>query len=73
MQTREVVVDRIEGPNAVLVLDDGQEINWPMDGLSVDISEGDVLKLSLLTDEELTRDREGSAKAILNEIFDTDM
>lgn len=73
MQTREVVVDRIEGSTAVLTLDDGQELNWPTDELPSDASEGDVLKLSLVTDEELTRDREGTAKAILNEIFDTDL
>lgn len=72
MQIREVVVDRIEGGMVVLSLEDGQELLWPIEDMPSDTSEGDVLKLSLATEDELTTEREGTAKAILNEIFDTD-
>lgn len=72
MQIREVVIDRIENGMAVLSLEDGQELMWPEEELPSDASEGDVMKLSLASEDEMTEDREGTAKAILNEIFDTD-
>jgi hypothetical protein len=41
------VVDRIEGDLAVLVLDDGQQLNWPLAKLPADVRPGIAVVLSL--------------------------
>jgi len=64
-----VVLDRIEGAVAVLVLADKQELLWPVSDLPVGSKEGQVFKLALQSDAALTTDHEASAKAVLNEIF----
>lgn len=66
---REAVVDRIEGGRAVLVLDDGQTLDWPRDNLPSGVGEGTKVKLVMLSAADETRDREEMAKAVLNEIL----
>ena len=48
--TRIYVVDRIEGPVAVLVTDDGQTSNLTLDQLPVRIREGTVLSVRVDAD-----------------------
>lgn len=64
-----VVLDRIEGEIAVLVLEDKQELLVPVSELPEDATEGQVFKLILKSDTQLTSEHEASAKAVLNEIF----
>ena len=45
------VIDRIESDMAVLVLDDGQELDWPVDNLPDDVKPGTAVILSLLPTE----------------------
>jgi hypothetical protein len=54
------VIDRIEGEQAVIVLEDGQRLLWPADGLPNGAAEGAavVLMLALATDAETQRRRE---------------
>ena len=44
-------VDRLEGEKAVLKLDDGQSLNWPVNKLPSDASEGSHLKLVLFSNK----------------------
>jgi len=54
------VIDRIEGDQAVIVLEDGQRLLWPTGGLPEGAAEGAavVLTLALATDAETQRRRE---------------
>lgn len=67
------IIDRIEGQKAVLSLDDGQKLIWPMEKLPANSAEGSVIKL-ILTDGGLTEEaaRNLLAKDILNEILDVE-
>lgn len=65
-------VDRLEGSKAVLKLDDGQSLNWPVDKLPAGAVEGTQLKILLLSDKGEEEEREKMAKAVLNEILKTD-
>lgn len=69
LKHRAGVIDRFEGKMAVIRLDDGQEINWPREGLSPDLKEGSVVRVFVgasLTEEE---ERAKIAKSLLNEIL----
>ena len=66
------IVDRMEGSKAVLKLDDGQSLDWPLDKLPAEAVEGTQLKLLLLSDKGEEEEREKMAKAVLNEILKTD-
>jgi len=54
------VIDRIEGEQAVIVLEDGQRLLWPAGELPDGAAEGAaiVLTLALATDAETQRRRE---------------
>ena len=41
------VIDRFEGDNAVVVLDDGQSVTWPRSGLPLEATPGTAVRLSL--------------------------
>lgn len=63
------ILDRIEDSQAVLKLENNQEITWPLEKLPENIKEGESLKLFVLTDELETKHKQGLAKDILNEIL----
>lgn len=65
-------VDRLESERAVLILDDGQKLDWPASELPADVSEGARVKLVLLSAKTEQEAREKMAKDILNEILKTD-
>jgi hypothetical protein len=54
------VIDRIEGEQAIIVMDDGQRLLWPADGLPDGAAEGTavVLALALAADAETQRRRD---------------
>jgi len=57
------VIDRIEGEQAVIVLEDGQRLLWPAGELADGAAEGlaVVLTLALATDAETQRRRDQAA------------
>lgn len=65
-------VDRIEDKKAVLKLDDGQSLDWPIDKLPSDVSEGSAVKLVVFSDKMEEEEREEVAKSVLNEILKTE-
>ena len=62
-------VDRFEEKQAILRLDDGQEIVWPIKNLPDDVKEGSRVRLVLSTNETDELERHKAAKTLLNEIF----
>ena len=66
------IVDRIEGNKAVLKLDDGQSLNWPVNNLPSDVIEGSQIKLVIFSNKIEEEEREKIAKAVLNEILKTE-
>ena len=62
-------VDRFENDKAVIVLDDGQEIIWPISEMPDGVAEGEAVRLVLFTKEDDRTEREKMAKTILNEIL----
>jgi hypothetical protein len=65
-------VDRIEGQRAVLKLEDGQSLEWPIDGLPSGVSEGSEVKIFLSTAKSEQEERERTARAVLNELLKTE-
>lgn len=66
---RKGVIDRFEGDRAVIRLDDGQNIIWPVSDLPEGLAEGAAVRLVLYTSETDEAEREKLAKTILNEIL----
>jgi hypothetical protein len=62
-------VDRFEGTQAVLMLDDGQELVWPIKNLPDDAKEGTSVRVVLSTSATDEEERKKTAKTMLNEIF----
>ena len=62
-------VDRIEGQLAVLKLEDGQSLDWPIERLPGGVSEGSEVKIFLTTAKSEEEERERTAKAVLNELL----
>jgi len=67
-----IIIDRFENNKAVLQTEDGQSIIWPKDKLPQDAREGMALNFNILSDAETEQDKKELAKAILNEILNTD-
>ncbi|HRY63177.1 MAG TPA: DUF3006 domain-containing protein [Patescibacteria group bacterium] len=65
-------VDRFEGQRAVLKLEDGQSLGWPIDKLPGGVSEGSEVKIFLTTAKNEEEERERTAKAVLNELLKTE-
>ena len=63
------VIDRVEGDKAVIKLDDGQQVIWPVSDLPEGLTEGNNLRLVIFTAQDDTREREALARQILNEIL----
>ena len=62
-------IESFAGKFAVIVLDDGQKINWPTEQLPPDIQISQKIKLRLLNRDAEDEEREKLAKNILNEIL----
>ncbi|NMB48192.1 DUF3006 domain-containing protein [Candidatus Kuenenbacteria bacterium] len=65
-------VDRLEGGWAVLKLEDGQTLNWPIDKLPGGVGEGASVNIFLSTAKSEEEERERTAKKILNELLKTE-
>ncbi|KKS43250.1 hypothetical protein A3H03_00850 [Candidatus Kuenenbacteria bacterium RIFCSPLOWO2_12_FULL_42_13] len=65
-------VDRIEGRLAVLKLEDGQSLDWPIEKLPSDAHEGMAVKLFLSTAKTEEEEREKNVKTVLNELLKTE-
>lgn len=67
--TFKIELDRFEEDKAVLFTEDSKEIILPKNLVPQKAEAGDVIFLTLTTDEAETRQREKKAKEILNEIL----
>jgi flagellar basal body L-ring protein FlgH len=67
----ELTLDRIEGDKAVFLNKEDEEIILDKKMLPKAAKEGDVLVLTIATNDAETKQREQSAKSILNEILNT--
>ncbi|MFA6428454.1 MAG: DUF3006 domain-containing protein [Candidatus Buchananbacteria bacterium] len=66
-------LDRLEGEQAVIKLDNGQELIWLKKDLPADCTtEGSVIKLTLRSDQTEKKIREQQAKDLLNELLKND-
>jgi hypothetical protein len=65
-------IDRLEESQAVISLEGGQKLVWPLDGLPLNTTEGMAVKLMLKFDGESGGEQEEKAKAILKEILNID-
>ena len=68
----QVIIDRFEGDKAVLVTDDNNTIVWPKEKLPKEAREGSNLVINILSSKEAQKNNSEQAKAILNEILDTE-
>lgn len=69
-------IDRIESGKVILLIEarnksklPQQEIFWPKDELPPDTHEGDEVVLGLLKEEEATKSKEESARAMLEALL----
>ncbi len=69
ISSHEFTLDRIEGDKAVLLDENDEPFDLPADLLPKDVKDGEVLVLTIATQQAETRRREQKAKEILNEIL----
>lgn len=62
-------IDRFEGDKAVIKTEFGDQILWPKNKLSSDLTEGAVINLAIMLDSQATDSKEELAKQILNQIL----
>lgn len=70
--SQEFTVDRFEEKLAVLRSQDGQEVLWPIKKLPDETKSGEIVRLVLSNNKTETEEREKTAKAVLNEILNSD-
>ena len=63
------VIDRFDGMQAVLKLDNGQEIRWPVKLLPDDAHIGTAVRMSLSTAASEEAERAQVARAMLNDLL----
>lgn len=63
------VIDRFEGKAAVIKLENGQEIIWPVKNLPEETAEGSAVRLVVTTSRTDEEERIKLAKSLLNEIL----
>jgi len=63
------VIDRLEGKQAVIKLENREEIYWPISQLPDALTEGSAVQLTLAGAEAASAGREALAKDILNEVL----
>ena len=66
---KQATLDRIEGKQAVLVLENGQELLILKEELGDDLKEGDVYTIQILPEKEATLAKEALARTLLNQIL----
>jgi Protein of unknown function (DUF3006) len=72
---RSLTVDRFEGPKkqiAVLLTDDGDQINVPRKLLPKGVKAGDILSLSIEKDSEATKAIAKETRAVQDDLKKTD-
>jgi len=62
-------IEGFSGNQAVIILNDGQKINWPVAELPANTGISSPVTLKLLSEETEEQEREKLAKNILNEIL----
>jgi len=62
-------IDRFEEDQAVIILDDGQQLLWPKSKLTDDTLAGQAINLYLSEDDLGTNEKNKLAKDVLNEIL----
>ena len=65
--TYQGTVDRFKGKQAVIKLDDGTEVLWPIKNLADDVKEGTAVKVAISANQE--EQKEDLAKTMLNDIL----
>ncbi len=65
---KSATLDRFEGKQAVLVLENGQELNILKEELQ-DVVEGEAYVIQIMPDKEATLEREALARTLLNQIL----
>ncbi len=67
----EGTIDRFEDKMAVIIVEDGQKLLWPIKNLPEDSDKGQKVRIILSTSKTDQEDREKMAKTILNKILKT--
>lgn len=62
-------IDRIEKDIAVIILENNQQLNYPLAKITPSLKAGDQIELTITLDEKNTLKIEGEAKQILNDIL----
>lgn len=70
MSSFNATIDRFEGDNVVLRVDDAH-VTLPRTHLPTDVAEGDVLRITIQTDNQASATKNKQAKDLLNEILKT--
>ncbi|HLD28663.1 MAG TPA: DUF3006 domain-containing protein [Patescibacteria group bacterium] len=64
-------IDRLEGAHAVIKIDNGQKIDWPIENMPEGLGEGSAVKISINDEKSEKTNQEQIAKQMLNEILKT--
>jgi len=59
----------VEGQQAVIKLDDGNEVLWPVKNLEAELTTGSKLNITIATGAEETTDKEAMARTLLNDVL----
>ena len=65
----EGIIDRFEEEYAVIKLEDGQTIDWPLGNLPEDLGEGEAIKISIKNNTAAEEKQNNQAKEILNTLL----
>ena len=65
----EGTIDRFEEEYAVIKLDDGQTLDWPLQNLPEEMAEGEAVKIYIKPDDVETGANAAKAKELLNELL----
>jgi len=66
-------IDRFEDVLAVLILEDGQEIKWPIKKMPDDIKEGMLVRVKISTTQSEEEEQKKLAKELINEILSNEI
>ncbi len=64
-----VTFERTDGTDAVLRLEDGREVRWPLASLPGSLAEGDGVRLRLATERSDEAERDALAARVLTELL----
>ena len=70
--SKSAVVEKFEDKLAVLVLEDGQKINWLIKNLPDDIEQGSQIRIVISSSGSQEDERKKLAKELINEILQSD-